>query len=507
MEIPLHRNGSIPLYLQIKDHLKDRIERGTLAPGAKLPPTRKLAAALSVNRITIVNAYAELEAEGLVQSHVGRGTFVAAPSFMEEQGADGYEGDKPPWSTSLAHSSELSANAMLRDMLRLAQQPGVISFALGGPAADCLPVADFRRAINTVLRQDGPEALCYEVTEGYYPLRDSIAAYLTEKGICAQAENVLITSGSQQGVDLVARVLVREGERVVTESPTYLGAIDAFEARRARIIGVPVDEGGMRVEMVENVILQHHPRLIYIMPTFHNPTGVCMANDRRRRLLSLAQRYGVTIVEDATYSELRYNGREQPALKALDGRGSVIYMGSFSKILLPGIRVGYLVAPSGLYERLISAKQTADLHTSSLLQRALDRYLRDGQLGPHLKRVCRVYRGRREAMVESLARHLPAGVHWSSPAGGFHLWLTLPTNTSVTELYLEAIKHGVAFAIGSVFFPDRRGRNHLRLNFAIHPPPVIEEGICRLGKALKERVARKGEEPTTLPQEPIPALV
>ncbi len=504
MDVPLDKNDSLPLYLQIKNYLKERIEARALPSGARLPPTRNLADQLGVSRITVVNAYAELEAEGLIRSYVGRGTFVADHlAAGREDDAAGQQG--LPWQTSLTYSPEVSANAMLRDMLRLAQQPGVISFAMGCPATDCLPVTDFRQAVNAILRRDGAEALQYDVAEGYYPLRVSIVQYLLERGIHTRPENILITSGSQQSLALVAQVMIGEGEYVITESPTYLGAIDVCEARGARIVGIPLDEAGMRVEMVENVILQHRPRLIYTMPTFHNPTAVSFTRERRSQLLTVAQRYGITVVEDALYNELRYDGKEQPALRAMDE--SVVYVGSFSKILLPGIRVGYLVAPHGLYDRLVSAKQTADLYTSSLSQRALDWYLRDGRLKPHLKRVCRTYCQRREAMMDSLTRHLPAGVHWSNPDGGFYLWVTLPPTVSAVELYLEAIKYGVGFAIGSVFFPDRRGHNHLRLNFAVNPPPVIEEGVRRLGKALKESLARRGEKCTTSHREPTPALV
>ena len=500
MEILLDRGSSTPLYLQIKNRLREKIESGELFPATKLPPTRALAAALGVNRVTVVNAYAELEAEGLVSSHVGRGTFVA-PLV----GEDREEETVPAWPSALALSSRFSANSAVRDMLRLAHKPGVISFALGGPATDSLPVSEFRRAINTVLRKQGEEALQYGVPEGYWPLRVSISRYLAGQGVQIPPEEILITSGSQQGVDLVARALLRERDCLVTESPTYPGAIDAFEARGARLAGVPIDREGMRVGMLENVILQHRPRLIYAMPTFQNPSGVCMSNERRKELLTLARRYGVLVVEDATYSELRYEGHPQPALRTL--AGEVIYIGSFSKIFLPGIRVGYLAAPPELYPRLVAAKQTSDLHTSSLEQRALDLYLREGHLEAHLRKMCRLYRERREAMIESLEKYLPNEVRWMRPAGGFHLWVMLPEELSAAELYLVAIQYGVAFAPGTAFFPDRSGGSYMRLNFAAHLPETIEEGMRRLGKALKECLVRPGRKVEHLAYTPTPALV
>ncbi len=487
MRIALKPDSTVPIYLQIKEHLQQQIEQGVLPPTTRLPSTRSLAEELEVSRITVVNAYAELAAEGWVQAHVGQGTFVSDPRRQVERAIV----SQPfTWQTTLLRPPGVSASSMLADMLHLSQHPDLISFAMGAPAVDLFPVRDFRRAINLVLRKDGAEALQYDGAPGYKPLRALIAQYLQARGIEAQAREVLITSGSQQGLDLAARVLTEPGECVITESPTYLGALDVFQSHGVRAIGVPVDEEGMRVDLLEGLISRHHPRLIYTIPTFHNPTGVTMSQSRRERLLALARQHRVFILEDGVCSELQYDGTPLPPLKALDRQGYVLYLNSFSKVLLPGIRVGYVVASGHVRERFVAAKQSADLFTSSLMQRALAEYLAAGHLDHHLVRVCQVYRARRDAMLEGLARHLPTDAHWSIPQGGLCLWVTLSSDISAVQLYLTAINYGVAFAVGSVFFPEQCPCASFRLNFTAHRPELIEEGLRRLGKALWEEMAR-----------------
>ena len=492
MRIALKPDSTVPLYLQIKEHLQKQIERGVLPPITRLPSSRSLAEELGVSRVTVVNAYAELAAEEWVEAHVGQGTFVSDPRGQVQRA---FVGKPFTWQTTLLRPPGVSASSMLADMLHLSQQPDLISFAMGAPATDLFPVRDFRRAINTVLRRDGAEALQYDDAAGYKPLRATVAKYLQARGIKARHREVLITSGSQQGLDLVARVLTEPGECVITESPTYLGALDVFQSHGARVVGVPVDEEGMQVDLLEELISCHRPRLIYTIPTFHNPTGVTMSQRRRERLLALARQHHVLILEDGVCSELRYNGTPLLPLKALDRGGHVVYLNSFSKILLPGIRVGYMVASGRIRERLVAAKQSADLFTSSLVQRALTEYLVAGHLDYHLARVRQVYKARRDAMLEGLAHHLPADAHWNTPQGGLCLWITLSSDVSTVQLYLTAVGYGVAFAVGSVFFPsegdrpDRRPSHSFRLNFAAHRPKLIEEGLRRLEKALREEMA------------------
>jgi GntR family transcriptional regulator/MocR family aminotransferase len=482
MKIQLERISERPLYLQIKDQLQERIESGSLLPGTKLPPSRTLAEELDVSRVTVVNAYAELEVEGLAKAHVGRGTFVIDP-----RGPDRDWRDNPfDWRTTLLRPPGVSASGMLADMLHLAQQPDLISFAMGAPATDLLPARPFREAVNRVLRRDGAAALQYDDASGYLPLRRAVVDMLKCAGVEARSADVLITSGSQQALDLAARVLTGPGDVVLTESPTYLGALDIFQSYGLEVHGVPMDGRGMRIDALEQAVKRHHPSLIYTITAFHNPTGTTMEEGRRRQLLELAEQHNVLILEDGVCSELCYEGSLPPSLKALDRGQNVVYVNSFSKFLLPGIRVGYMVASGRNRERLVTAKRATDLFTSSLLQRALFEYLEQGRLAPHLERVRSAYKNRRDAMLSALTRHLPEGAHWTRPQGGLCLWVTLPSSIATAQLYLTAIDHGVAFAVGSVFFPEHPASSSLRLNFAAHPAERIDEGLRRLGKALRK---------------------
>jgi DNA-binding transcriptional MocR family regulator len=486
MNIDLKRDAAMPLYLQIKEQLQGRIEQGVLLPGTRLPATRTLAGDLDVSRVTVVNAYAELEAEGWVRAYVGRGTFVSDPRRRDEA----LRGTPYDWESTLLGPSGVSASGMLSDMLDLAQHPDLISFAMGAPATDLLPVRDFREAINQVLRRDGGEALQYDEAAGYGPLRAAIARLLVGDGIQASVRDVVVTSGSQQGLDLATRVLTAPGDLVISESPTYVGALDVFRSNGVEVLGVPVDEGGLRVDVLEELVPSRDPRFIYTIPGFHNPTGVTLSLERRRRLLQLARRYDTPILEDGVCSELRYEGASILSLRALDRGEHVVYVNSFSKFLLPGIRVGYMVVPQDLRERLIRGKQAADLFTCSLMQRALARYLDTGRLGAHLVTIRQAYRERRDAMLAGLARRMPTGTEWTRPQGGLCLWVRLPESISAGQLYLTAIEHGAAFALGSVFFPKNPDPSSLRLNFAAHSPTRIDEGLRRLGSAVRDQLRR-----------------
>lgn len=483
--IQLNRESDRPLYLQLADQIQRQIENGELLPKTRLPASRALAKKLGVNRITVVNAYTELEAEGLVSTRVGSGTYVAVAPV-----------DSPPaetappagWRSPLPVRRHWNATQMMNEMMRLARQPGVISFAGGAPASDFLPVHQFRRALNAVLRRDGADALQYEAAAGYYPLRQIIAEQLREHHISAKADDVLITAGCQQAADIALRVLARGRDNLlVVEDPCYLGLLNLVSSRRITPVGVPVDAHGLQTDRLEQVILRHRPSLIYVTPTFHNPTGLTMPLERRQALLDIAGRYGIPILEDSSYVGLRYHGDSLPSLKSLDTEDIVFYAGGFSKTLVPGIRIGFLVAPAFVQDRLVAVKQTADILTSPLNQRALHAYLQSGHFSEHLTRVRHAYRARRDAMLDAAERYFPAEARWQSPDGGIYLWVDMPhTGPTATELYLTAINYNVAFAIGSVFSAGGAFSHAIRLNFAANPPPDIAEGIRRLGKAWHE---------------------
>lgn len=492
MRIPLDQKSDEPLYLQIAAYLRKGIKGGALAPDSRLPSTRQLAADLSVNRITVENAYRELEVDGLIYTRTGSGTYVQpqqplTPLPVHEPGAEW-----PLWQQQVESWSEAFTDTTRNTLRKSIAHPKPIFFDSGVGDVRQFPADDFRKVLQGVMRRDGIAALDYGALQGYLPLRETISQVLASQGLLTRAENVLVTAGSQQALTLVCRLLLSPEDVILVESPTYAGALDLLRALSLRVIGVPVDDNGMQVEQLEKLLQQHHPRMIYTIPNFQNPTGVCMSLARRRLLLALADRYNVPILEDDFVGDLRYEGRAQPALKALDPGGRVIYASTFSKMLMPGLRVGFLVAEGPVLESLVHYKRVTDLSTSSLFQRALESYVTVGRYHAHLRRSGLAYKKRRDAMLAAIQHHLPAGVQVNTPSGGLFIWLRLPGSLSTEELLPLACQEGVVFARGSRFFPDPvEGEHSMRLNFAAHPPEEIEEGIRRLGRAVGRMEARE----------------
>lgn len=487
MRIPLDRQSSTPLYQQIESYLRQSILLGNLAPDTRLPASRRLARDLGVNRITVESAYAGLESDGLIFSRVGSGTYVLPPGPLPPLAEADPAEPWPLWQQRLQGRQPLHVYTLPDDLLARSGHPQPISFASGIGDPQSFPVGEFRKTLQAVMRRDGIAALEYGDRRGYPPLRSTIAHVLASQGIAVHPESVLITAGSQQALALVAQTLLKPGDAVLVESPTYSQGLDLFDLLGLNVVGIPVDEHGMQVEQLEKLLQQHHPRLIYTIPNFHNPTGVCLSTARRRQLITLADRYNVPIVEDDFVGDLRYEGRTLPALKSLDPGGRVIYISTFSKMLMPGLRVGFLVADGPVYERLAYAKRTNDLATSNLIQRALEAYVTVGRYQAHLRRSCLAYRKRLEAMLQAIHRHLPASVAWVPPQGGLFVWLRLPEGMASQDLLPLACREGVAFAPGWTFYPQGQVEDRcLRLNFIAHTPEGIEEGVRRLGRALRQ---------------------
>ena len=488
MRIPLSRESQLPLYQQIEAYLRAEILSGALPADSRLPSTRQLAHDLGVNRITVSNAYAELEAVGLVYSKLGSGTFVAPE--VSATAASNHDGSSstnwPIWQKTVLERSRLPTRQVMNQIILDPVPPqDTISFWSGVGEEQLFPADDFRKAIQKVLRQDKHEALGYGDRAGYLPLRATIAHILASQGIHTHPENVLITSGSQQAMALIADLTLRPGDTVLLESPTYSGAIDLFSSLGVHLVGIAVDRQGMRVELVEQLLRTHHPSLIHTIPTFQNPTGACMSGERRRQLVALADRYNVPILEDEFVGDLRYEGRAQPALKALDPGGRVFYMGTFSKMLMPGLRVGYIVVDGPVYERLVDWKHIHDLATSNLIQRALEAYISVGRYQTHLNRARRVYRQRRDAMLAALEQLMPPDTHWTPAQGGFFIWMRLPGGIPAQDLLPLAAREQVNFAPGCMFYPGEKEHAYIRLNFAMNPPDRIHEGIRRLAGAVQ----------------------
>jgi GntR family transcriptional regulator / MocR family aminotransferase len=492
LALTLDKDAQEPIYHQIKRHIMHLIETGILAPGDRLPASRDLAEQLGVARISVVAAYEELRDEGVITAAQGRGTFVTARDDLPEA----------THSASMLGAAR-SQNGPLRDLLRLAARPGVIDFSSGAPAEDFLPVHLIRDAINTVLTRDGASAVTYEIPEGYPPLREAIAAQLATQGIAASADEILITGGCQQALDLAVQALVSPGDVILTANPTYAGILDISQARGVTILGVPVDEQGMQITALEAMIAEHRPRLLYAAPTYHNPTGTVMPLARRRQLLDIAAHYRLPILEDGVYEALNYTGSPPPALRALDEAGLVLYASSFSKIFMPGMRIGYLVASGRLYQRIARVKRAADVCTPALNQRAMHSVMESGKLWEHLASVQKQCRQRRSAMLDALRHHL-SEAKWNEPAGGLYVWVEFPHDgPTATELFLESVRAGAAFAMGPLFYTDGQGTYHVRLNIAAHPPDRIEEGVRRLASAW--RSLAEGYEPLA-PQRSAPLL-
>jgi 2-aminoadipate transaminase len=387
------------------------------------------------------------------------------------------------WDEHFAERAKLMAGSIIRDLLKLALQPDIISFAGGMPASELFLIREFEEACQYVLTHDGVRALQYGTTEGYPPLKQYLVEKMQKYGVPAEQENILIITGSQQALDLIGKIFVNPGDVILTEGPTFLGALQSFRAYQPRFVTVPLDEDGIRTDKLEEV-LEHHPvKFMYVLPNFHNPAGVTMTLERRLKLVELAARYGVFIVEDDPYGELRFEGEDITPLVALH-KENVLYLSTFSKTLSPGIRLGWIVAPSKIIAKLVQAKQGSDLHTSTFIQMVANDICQRGILRSHVKTIRDVYRERRDAMLAAMKKHFPPDVTWTRPQGGLFLWVQLPEHVDASELLNVALQEKVAFVPGKVFYPDEGGKNTMRLTFATAGPEKIEEGIKRLGRAL-----------------------
>lgn len=487
MRIALEREGGPPLYQQIENYLRNGIVTGSLAAGTRLPAVRRLAEDLQVNRITVENAYARLEADGLIAGRQGSGTYILALGPRALAAKDSTREVWPLWQQgplARVRSERFNDSEGMAD-----SHPQPINFGGGIGDPHLLSFKDFGQSIQKIIRRQGVNGCTYGDPRGFAPLRSTIAQILASQGLQTSPERILITTGSQQAIMLAAQLLLRPGDVVVTENPTYSGALDIFRSMDVTPVGIPVDHDGMVVDGLEDILRQHHPKLLYTIPNFQNPTGVCLSTQRRRQVLELAERYNMPILEDDFVGDLRYEGCAQPALKALDRSGMVIYLSTFSKMLMPDLRIGFLVADGPVYDSLLKRKCLNDLATSNLLQRSLDDYLSVGRYQAHLRRSCRIYRKRRDVMLKAIAEHLPVDRGLLPPKGGFYIWLRLPPGIELDELFRRSCREGVGYAQGNQSAVDGQlPESCLRLNFAYQPEADIEEGIRRLGRVLKSFV-------------------
>lgn len=482
----VHKDRRSPMYLRIKDSIAGAIESGQLIHEQQLPTDRELARLLNIDRSTVSRAYDQLASEGLVYSHVGRGTFVTGlvqpPATAARAPRPDYDGIV--WADKFSRSSSV-VDAIVQRQPVFNQQPETISFAAGSPTEEFFPAKDFESIVQKLLASaKAPEMFGYSQPEGHPALRAAVLAYLKQQGIEAHDDELLIVSGSQQAIDLVARTLINSDDAVLTEDPTYFWAICTFAANGGRCVPVATGRDGVRLDAFESVASQVDSKLFYVMPSFHNPTGSTLSVERRQRLLKLAKQYQVPILEDNFVGDLCYS-KPLPSLRSLDGSsGSVIYQGTFSKALCPGLRLGWLLAPPPVMARLRLVKRTCDLSSNTLSQFILAEYLERGLYDQHLQTVCAAYKQRRDTMCRALNEQAGQWLTFDVPEGGMFIWAKLPPGYSARELLSFAQREGVIYNPGDVFYISSGNSEYMRLNFIQQNCEQIEEGVRRLTKAL-----------------------
>jgi 2-aminoadipate transaminase len=399
------------------------------------------------------------------------------------------------WDGLYADRAKLMKTSEIREFFKLTEQPEIMSFAGGFPSAEFFPMDKVREVLHDLIAQEGRYALQYGPTEGNQELRTYLAAKMAREGVPVTVENILITNGSQQGMDLLSKVFVNPGDVVIVEEPGYVGGLGAVHNYQAERLPVPLDEEGMQVELLAVKLRKlkmegRSPKFAYIVPNFQNPTGICMSLRRRQRLLELAREYDFLIIEDNPYGEIRFEGEPVQSIKSMDTEGRVIYLGSFSKTFIPGIRVGWLVADECLIQKLATAKQATDLCSNSLGQRMACRFAESGYIDHHVSTLSERYKAKRDLMLSCMEKHFPQNVTWTVPEGGFFIWVTLPEGMNARDLLYKSIDRKVAYVDGAGFFVNGNGKNTARFAFSEACPDKIKRGIAILGQLMHEELAK-----------------
>ncbi len=468
-----------PMYRALVDLLERGLARGTLAPGVQLPPERDLARALEVSRTTVVSAYRELEAKGLVRGYVGRGTFVSA---RPDPGSAPFA-----WRGKVAAAALQSDDSTVKELMRVAADPTLTSFAAGQPALDRFPTAVFQQAVGKVLSRDATAAWRNGPTEGQPRLRAAIGARFG-----GAPDDILVITGAQQGLDLLSRCLIDPGDTVIIDRPGYLGAIHSFRIAGAHLVGWDIRRAD--VDELEELLLRYRPKLIYLNPTYQNPSGITLGIRVRREVLELAERYRVPIIEDDTYRELSLHTPPPPSLYELDEMHTiVIHLNTFSKTLVPGLRLGWITAVRPIVEQLALIKQRVDLHTQNLSQLVVADLLETGAFDRHVAGLRGEHRRRRDALVQALREHVGAGrLRFTVPEGGMFLWCQLTGHVRADDVQRHALRDAIVFVTGEPFYADRGGTQELRICYTAHPP---EEGV-RAAKCLARSIAEAHRQTT-----------
>ncbi len=409
---------------------------------------------------------------------------------MKQQKTHEFQLDK--WLHLYAWRVESMRSSEIRDLLAVTARPDIIAFAGGIPYVKALDLDKISEIVSNVIKNSGTDALQYGPSEGYAGLREMLVKYMADEDVATTADDIVLTEGSQQALEMLGKIFINSGDTIIAEAPSYVGALNAFLSYEANIIQIPMDKDGMNISILEKKleglkIAGIQPKFIYTVPYFQNPGGISLSVTRRKKLIKLARKYNTIILEDCAYRRLQYEGKEMPSLKTLDPK-SVIYLGSFSKIFAPGLRVGWVIAPRPIREKLIFAKQAADLCSSNLTQYIVEQYLKEISLKQQLRKFKNIYRKRRDAMLEALDEFFPPGTRWTKPKGGFFIWATLPDYIDTTAMLAKAIQEKVAYVPGKAFFADGSGRDSMRLNFSYPEEKDIKEGIRRLSEVIEQEM-------------------
>ena len=473
MSIQLIKKSTKPLYVQLYEQIILRIKQNLLSPGYRLPSVRKFAQYLSVNPSTVVNAYKELEQNGYIFSRRGSGNYIAEQIANTVDELEENQNNIPIDLTD--DFTAFSSEKKLINMSSISLNPSIIS------------IKTFKMAVNKILDRDKSYAFSYQESQGYYPLRESITQELSKKRILTTPQNVQIISGAQQGIDIVSRALLKHGDIVLVENPTYPGAIAAFRSCGAKIIDIKLTKEGIDLVDLENKLKQFKPRLIYVMPNIQNPTGISYSKSICRRLMGLARYYDTYILEDDYISGLYYQNTMPTPLKSYDTDDRVIYIRSLSKIFMPGLRLAYLIIPSNLYQSILNVKHISDIATSGLTQRVFDYYLREGLWQNHLNTIRNIYKTQFEFALKSAKKYLPDDISYVKPSGGLSLWLNLPDRLSASEIIVKAKNEGVLLCDGAPFFVRQAPNKQIRLSFA-----TLSLSDINTGMQIIQKLTQKG---------------
>jgi DNA-binding transcriptional MocR family regulator len=493
----LSRDGERSVTAQIADAFAGAIEAGELAPGEQLPPTRELAELAGVNHLTAARAYRKLAEMGLVSGRVGRGTFVRQTA-PEAGRVLGEASDGAAWQLyALPDEVEAHSDRIVGEMFRQVHREDLVPLMIGYPADELLPAERFARILGEVAAAEGTRTLQYGEVEGTPELRDELATLGREQGFASSAEEIVTATGAAHAVALVTRTLLRPGDVAAVESPTFPGSLNAIRATGASMMPVPVDEDGLDVEALGQLVRRRRIKLICLQPRLHNPTGRDLSPERRARLLELARQEGFFIVEDGVYSDLRFEGEPLRALRS-DAPDHVIYVSSLSKLATAGMRLGWVAASGPVLDRIAAEKRSAVLHTPVVTELALARFLGDGGYAEQHERALKFYGSRCEALLGAVEDQLAGVARVQRPLGGGHLWLTFSERIDERDLYEEAVRHGVSFLPGGAMMAERPRRAHARISFGYLDPPDLREGVKRLAAAVRA-VGRAGRQREALP--------